>query len=77
MRVFLTGANGWIGSVIASDLLAAGHTVTGLVRSKERGERLVAAGGTPLIGSLGDLETIHAGARATRTPSSTPPSGST
>ena len=63
MRVFLTGANGWIGSVIARDLLADGHAVTGLVRSKDKGESLAAAGGAPLIGSLGDLDAIRAGAR--------------
>ena len=63
MRVFLTGANGWIGSVIARDLLADGHTVVGLVRSEDKGERLAAAGGTPLVGSLGDLASIRNGAR--------------
>ncbi len=63
MRVFLTGANGWIGSVIARDLVAEGHTVTGLVRSKEKGEALTAAGVTPLLGDLGDLDAIRRGAR--------------
>ena len=62
MRVFLTGANGWIGSVIARELLDAGHSVVGLVRSKEKGEALSAAGMTPLIGGLGELDTIRAGA---------------
>ncbi len=62
MRVFLTGANGWVGSVIARDLLAAGHTVTGLVRSKEKADALAAAGVTPLLGSLGDLDVIREGA---------------
>ena len=62
MRVFLTGANGWIGSVIVRDLLDAGHSVVGLVRSREKGEALAAAGGTPLIGSLGDLAVLRQGA---------------
>lgn len=59
MRVFLTGANGWIGSAIARDLLADSHDVVGLVRSKEKGDAFAAAGGTPLIGSLGDLDTVR------------------
>ena len=63
MRVFLTGANGWIGSAIARDLLADGHAVVGLVRSKEKGEAFAAAGGTPLVGSLGDFDAIRDAAR--------------
>jgi len=61
MRVFLTGANGWVGSAIARDLLEAGHSVVGLVRSKEKGEALAAAGGSPLLGSLGDLDVLRQG----------------
>lgn len=59
MRVFLTGANGWIGSVVARDLLDAGHSVVGLARSKEKGEALAAAGVTPIVGSLTDLDVIR------------------
>lgn len=62
MRVFLTGASGWIGSVIAHELMAAGHSITGLVRSKEKGAALAYAGGTPLIGSLGDVDVLRQGA---------------
>ncbi|WP_375451246.1 SDR family oxidoreductase [uncultured Devosia sp.] len=62
MHVFLTGANGWIGSAIGRDLLAAGHSVTGLVRTREKGAALAAAGITPLIGGLGDVDTLRAGA---------------
>ncbi len=62
MRVFLTGANGWVGSVIARDLLDAGHAVVGLVRSKEKAAALAAVGVTPLLGSLRDLDVIRAGA---------------
>ena len=62
MRVFLTGASGWIGSVIARDLLAAGHSVVGLVRSGDKGVALASAGGTPLIGALSDLDVLRQGA---------------
>jgi nucleoside-diphosphate-sugar epimerase len=59
MHVLLTGANGWVGSVIARDLRAAGHAVTGLVRSQEKAEALAAAGVTPLLGSLTDLDVLR------------------
>jgi len=62
MRVFLTGANGWVGSVVARDLLDAGHVVVGLVRSKEKADALAAAGVTPLLGSLADLDVLRSGA---------------
>ena len=62
MRVFLTGANGWVGSAVARDLLDAGHSVVGLVRSKEKGATLAAAGITPLFGSLTDLDVLRRGA---------------
>jgi nucleoside-diphosphate-sugar epimerase len=62
MRVFLTGASGWIGSVIARELLATGHSVVGLVRSEEKGAALLSAGGTVLVGGLGDLDVLRQGA---------------
>jgi nucleoside-diphosphate-sugar epimerase len=62
MRIFLTGANGWIGSAIARDLIAAGHQVTGLVRSAEKGETFAAIGGQPLVGSLGDVDALRTAA---------------
>jgi nucleoside-diphosphate-sugar epimerase len=62
MRVFLTGASGWIGSAIARELMAAGHTVVGLVRSEAKAAALIAAGGTVLVGSLGDLDVLRRGA---------------
>ncbi|MFA9441781.1 SDR family oxidoreductase [Uliginosibacterium sp. sgz301328] len=62
MHVFLTGASGWIGSMIARELLDAGHSVLGLVRSKAKAEALAAAGGTPLMGTLADLDVLRRGA---------------
>ena len=62
MRVFLTGASGWIGSAIARDLMEAGHSVTGLVRSEEKGAALARRGGTPLVGTLADLDVLRRGA---------------
>lgn len=64
MHVFLTGANGWIGSAIARDLIAAGHTVTGLVRSPDKSAGIVALGGSAIIGSLDDLDALRRGAEA-------------
>ncbi|WP_347558855.1 SDR family oxidoreductase [Robbsia sp. KACC 23696] len=63
MRVFLTGANGWIGSTIAAALLEAGHTVQGLVRTKEKAEAIAAIGVTPLLGTTADLDVLRAGSR--------------
>ena len=61
MKVLLTGANGWIGSAVAQELINAGHSVVGLVRSKDDMEKL-AAGITPLLGSLTDLDVLRQGA---------------
>lgn len=62
MRVFLTGASGWIGSVIARELMAAGHSVVGLVRSEEKGAALLSSGGTVVVGGLSDLDVLRQGA---------------
>lgn len=62
MRVFLTGANGWVGSIVARDLLEAGHSVVGLVRSEEKARALAATGATPLMGTMADLDVLRTGA---------------
>ena len=55
MRVFVTGATGWVGTVVVADLLAAGHQVVGLSRSKEKGTALAATGAAVLHATLDDL----------------------
>jgi nucleoside-diphosphate-sugar epimerase len=62
MRIFLTGASGFIGSAITKELLAAGHEVLGLARSEESAKALTAAGATVHKGTLDDPESLKSGA---------------
>jgi len=62
MRVFVTGATGYIGSVVVRELLAAGHTVVGLTRSDRGAAELKAAGAEARSGVLDDLDTLHSAA---------------
>ncbi|MEW5423435.1 SDR family oxidoreductase [Amorphus sp. 3PC139-8] len=62
MHVFVTGATGWVGSVVVKELLGAGHRVTGLVRSEDKADTLRVAGAEPRLGTLDDHEALRAAA---------------
>lgn len=64
MRIFITGANGFIGGAVATALIADGHAVRGLVRDKTKADAVAARGIDPVIGSLDDSALLQAEAIA-------------
>lgn len=62
MRVFVTGASGWIGSAVVPELISAGHHVVGLARSAASAAALQDKGAEVRHGSLDDLDSLRAGA---------------
>jgi nucleoside-diphosphate-sugar epimerase len=64
MRIFLTGATGYIGSAVLDALLRGGHDVTALVRNNEKAVRVAARGARPVVGTLAEPEPFRAAADA-------------
>ena len=62
MRVFMTGASGWIGSAVVPELIEAGHEVVGLARSDESGDAVLALGAEVWRGDLEDTDGLRAAA---------------
>jgi NAD(P)-dependent dehydrogenase (short-subunit alcohol dehydrogenase family) len=64
MKIFCTGASGYIGGSVAAHLVASGHQVTGLVRSPEKADAVRAFGIEPVMGTLDDVQILARAAQA-------------
>ena len=64
MRIFVTGAGGYIGGSLARYLLVQGHQVRGLLRDPDRADALAATGTTPVLGDLDDVDLLSGEARS-------------
>src|SRR5438094_7676628 len=64
MRIFLTGATGYVGAAVCDALIRGGHDVTALVRDSEKAKRLAARGVHPVVGNLADPESFRGAAEA-------------
>ncbi len=62
MKVFVTGATGFIGSAVVKELVSNGHEVIGLARSEASSKKLTELGARVHIGSIGDLDSLRRGA---------------
>ncbi|MFY7814705.1 MAG: NAD(P)H-binding protein, partial [Chryseobacterium taeanense] len=63
MKVFVTGASGFVGSAVVKELLSNGHQVVGLARSEESAKSIREAGAEVLMGDLDSLDILQKGAR--------------
>src|SRR5689334_11390705 len=64
MRIFLTGATGYIGAAVLDALVRGGHDVTALVRNNEKARNVAKRGGHPVIGNLAEPESYRGAADA-------------
>jgi nucleoside-diphosphate-sugar epimerase len=64
MRIFLTGATGYVGAAVLDALVRGGHDVTALVRDNEKARRVAKRGAHPVIGNLADPESFRSSAEA-------------